>query len=204
MGRQPANRIQENGNIIRFIPRFSKKMFYYLIILLLSETNSTQQNHSWEANESSASQEIPRIVWNPKVHYRIHKSPPPVLSQINPSPYRHLFPKNQFLILSSHLRLGLPSSSCSDNRVPVITNDASSGCGSRNGLQIWRVPKNILNKQLRTADRGGPPASRLGFVLTTPHHKKCHVTKHFTMLRTWTNHLARCKCNINVDDGRYR
>jgi len=44
------------------------------------------QSPSWEANLFAASQEIPRISRNLKVHYRTHKRPPPVsiLGQHNP------------------------------------------------------------------------------------------------------------------------
>ena len=64
----------------------------YLLTYLLAY--SMVQSPSWEANWFAASQEIPRISRNPKVHYRTHKHPPPVsiLGQPNPAhtPTSHL------------------------------------------------------------------------------------------------------------------
>ena len=76
-------------------------------------TYSMVQSPSWEANWFAASQEIPRISRNLKVHYRTHKRPPPVsiLGQTNPVhiPYPHPTSWRSVLILSTHLRLDLPS-----------------------------------------------------------------------------------------------
>ena len=80
-----------------------------IIIITYLLNYSMEQSPSWETNGFAASQEIPHILWNLKVHYCIHKCPPPgpILSHLDPvytpTSWRSI------LILSSHLCLGLPS-----------------------------------------------------------------------------------------------
>jgi len=66
-----------------------------------------EQSPSWEANRSSASQEIPGVLWNPKVYYRIdkHSSHIPFLTHISPV---HAF---TFHWLKIHFNIILPYTS---------------------------------------------------------------------------------------------
>ena len=65
-------------------PQYITHTSTYLLTYLL--THSMVQSPSWEARWFAASQGIPRVSRNPKVHYRTHKRPPPVpiLGQPNP------------------------------------------------------------------------------------------------------------------------
>jgi hypothetical protein len=79
------------------------------VVIIISKTYlltySMEQSLSWEANRFAASQEISPILWNPNVHYRIHKCPPPVSipSQLNS------VRTPTYYLLKSHLNIILPS-----------------------------------------------------------------------------------------------
>jgi hypothetical protein len=83
-----------------------KLHIYVLVTYLLHGVESFLRTNLFTAN-----QEITHILWNPKVHYRIRKFPPlfTILSQLNPVHTPQKTSWNSILILSSHLRLGLPS-----------------------------------------------------------------------------------------------
>ena len=95
-------------------------------------TNSMEQAPSWEANKSSASHEIPCIVWNAKVYYHIHKTPPPnpVLSQISRV---HKTPSH-FLKIHFNISLLTPRSSLwslsfrCPHQIPVCASHVSHTC----------------------------------------------------------------------------
>ena len=90
-------------------------------------TCSMQQIPSSEANRFSVSQEIPRISYNPTVHYHIQKcpSPVPILNQLVPVriPSSHFMKFHLNIILSS--TPGSPMWSCRINVFYICSVEAT-------------------------------------------------------------------------------
>jgi len=107
-----------------------------------------EQNPSREANRFSASQEIPHILWNPKVYYRTHKCPSPVSILGELYPVHN--PKHHFLKM--HLNIIFPSTPGSPKRSPSLSFPHQNSFGenlsllwcdtvstSKQLLKLWRI-----------------------------------------------------------------
>jgi hypothetical protein len=67
--------------------------------------------------------------------------------------------------------------------------------GEGDGLQMWRVAANILNKQSRTADRGWPSSLGIGRGLRTSKHKE-NFLRNF--LQTLVQDRDRWRAAVNT------
>jgi hypothetical protein len=93
------------------LPSFLSYLLSYLLTYLPTYLLTYLITYLLHAAEFFRSQEIPRILWNPKFHFRVYKCPPPVpvLSQLNPVHAPQPTSWRFILIISSHLHLGLLS-----------------------------------------------------------------------------------------------
>ena len=81
-------------------------LVYEVLTYLL--TYSIVLSPSWEAKWFAASQEIPPISRNPKVHYRTHKRPPPVSILDQPNPVH--IPTSHLLEIHPNIHPSMPRS----------------------------------------------------------------------------------------------
>ena len=95
-----------------FIPNLGTKLLHWRKSNCKPTNKHHGQSHSREANNNSFSQEISPMLWNTKVHLRVHNSPPlvPIRGQINPVhvPPSH-FLKINLNITPPHLLQDLPN-----------------------------------------------------------------------------------------------
>ena len=123
----------------------------------ITTTNSTERSPS-EATSSSASQDIPYILWNLKVHYRTQKSPPPVsiLSQIS------TVHGSQSHFLKIHFKTILTSTPRSSSGIFPVAYREGGGVW---GVQPPPPPKFRRYRRSPRSHEQEEPASRFSFAV---------------------------------------
>jgi hypothetical protein len=78
-------------------------------LLIITNADCMEQSLSWETNRRPTliCQEIPRLLWNPKFHDRVHNSPPTVPIQRHMNPVQTL----PHYLLMAHFNIILPPTS---------------------------------------------------------------------------------------------
>ena len=129
--------------------------------MIIPKYDRKQQGPFGETNRSTVSQEIPQILWKPKVQYRIPKSPPlvPILSQINPI---HVCPAHLLKIYFNIILSPRPrSSKCSflhqvSTSNPCNTSPLSHTCYTFRQFRssLFDHPNKIVSKYIGVKIQG--------------------------------------------------
>jgi hypothetical protein len=116
-----CEKVRQNTILFAPILKFSYLYHSYVCLLVSSKSINSAFKSARLSLSKSASQEIPRILWKPKVHYRVHKSPPlvPILGLINPMHTLQLSLRS-ILILPSSLQAFQPKSCTHFSFTPCV------------------------------------------------------------------------------------
>jgi hypothetical protein len=109
-------------------------------ITKLKLSNSLEQSPSGDATSQSASPEIARLLWNPKIRYRVHKIPPlvPTLSQIySVHVFIPSFPKIRYNII-------LPCTPKSFKSSPSFTFPNQNFVCVSHPCHAWYIPIHLI------------------------------------------------------------
>jgi hypothetical protein len=144
-------------------------------------TNSMEQSSSWEVDWFSASQEIPRILWIPEVHYHIHKCRPPVSILSGPKFSLWTF-RNMIRFYSEELLAPRPNYKMKDHLLSAVRDCLFNVLAAT--LRI-RGRSSIRNLRTRYAVATGTHLSRLCATQSTIFLRVVCVVNRFTVHQNW-------------------